>query len=68
MQRMMLGLYDLMDETGMADFPAELIGELNIVGSNSWTNLRPASPDMERGVPSGADYPSAFRNGLKESR
>lgn len=27
----MLGLFDLMDEAGMADFPTELIGELNIV-------------------------------------
>ncbi|HEY9554889.1 hypothetical protein, partial [Allosphingosinicella sp.] len=31
MQQVMLCLYDLMDEAGMADFPAELIGELNIV-------------------------------------
>jgi hypothetical protein len=31
MQQVMLGLFDLMDEAGMADFPTELIGELNIV-------------------------------------
>lgn len=31
MQQGMLGLYDLMDEAGMADFLAEIIGELNIV-------------------------------------
>lgn len=31
MHQVMLGLYDLMDEAGMADFPDELIGELNIV-------------------------------------
>ena len=31
MQQVMLGLYDLLDEAGMADFPPELIGELNQV-------------------------------------
>lgn len=31
MQQVMLGLFDLMDEAGMADFPTELIGELDIV-------------------------------------
>lgn len=46
---MMLGLYDLMDETGMADFPAELIGELNIVGSNSWTNFKASLPGYGKG-------------------
>lgn len=31
MQQVMLGLYDLMDEAGMADFPPELIRKLDIV-------------------------------------
>ncbi len=31
MQQVMLGLHDLLDEAGMADFPAELIAELNSV-------------------------------------
>lgn len=31
MQQVMLRLFDLMDEAGMAGFPAELIGELNTI-------------------------------------
>lgn len=31
MQQVMLGLFDLMDEAGMANFPADLIGQLNLV-------------------------------------
>lgn len=31
MQQVMLGLFDLLDEAGLAEFPADLIGELNLV-------------------------------------
>jgi hypothetical protein len=31
MQQVMLGLYDLMDEAGQADFSHDLIGELDLV-------------------------------------
>ena len=31
MQQVMLGLFDLMDEAGLADFSPDLIGDLNAV-------------------------------------
>ena len=31
MQQVMLGLFDLIDEAGMANFPTELIGKLNLM-------------------------------------
>lgn len=31
MQQVMLGLFDLLDEAGQAEFPHELVGDLNTV-------------------------------------
>lgn len=49
MQQVMLGLYDLIDEAGQADFPDDLIGELDLVRRRFMDQFEERYPGYEKG-------------------
>lgn len=49
MQQVMLGLYDLIDEAGQADFPEDLIGELDLVRRRFMDNFEDRYPGYGEG-------------------
>ncbi|MEJ8406121.1 hypothetical protein WKI27_12255 [Brevundimonas vesicularis] len=49
MQQVMLGLYDLMDEAGQANFPYVLIAELNTVRLSFLDEFERRFPDYGKG-------------------
>lgn len=49
MQQVMLGLYDLMDEAGQADFSHDLIGELDLVRRRFMDQFESRYPGYAKG-------------------